>query len=67
MLQVDAQRRRDRAERLASQTPPEEVAIRNKCAVLLAELDDPKRALDVLLRLQRSVTEVIELQRRGLV
>lgn len=59
MLAVDAARRREQAERLATSPTPLERAVYNRCIRALSELADPVAALGVTEKIARSICEYL--------
>jgi hypothetical protein len=64
VIRQDRNRRREAADRRKSELPPEQLKALNLCATFLSALE-PKDALVVVTRLQRSLVEHIQIQARS--
>ena len=59
-------KRKDKAQRLADDTPPDQAKAHRTCVLALAELPEPRDAPTVVTKIQRSILEFISLRERGL-
>ena len=65
-LESDRRKRKDKAQRLADDTPPDQAKAHRTCVLALAELPEPRDAPTVVTKIQRSILEFISLRERGL-